>query len=259
MDLGLKDKIAMVAAGTRGIGLACAQALAREGAKVSVCGVTPDHIERTARELGSAHRAYRCDLSRASDIEAWYRSTEKELGAPDILVTNTGGPPAGSAAGVDEDKWRAGFESTLLNVVRLTALAAPAMKRSGWGRIVHLTSLVAKDPEPMLAISSTLRAGLSALCRLQARELGPSGITVNCILPGHTETDRQTHLLELKAKEQQITLDAAREHAALAVPLRRLAQPEEIGDVVAFVCSERASYLSGAQILVDGAATRGLG
>lgn len=259
MDLGLTGKVALVAAGTRGIGFAVAEALAREGATVSVCGATAANVEEAGRRLGPPHRAYRCDLGSGPDIEAWVRAADKDLGPPAILVTNTGGPPAGPVGAMSEAQWRAGFENTVLNVVRLTALVSPVMKKAGRGRIVHITSLVAKDPEPLLAISSTLRAGISAMTRLQARELGPHGVTVNCVLPGHTETDRQRHLLELRAKEAGIPLEEARRRAAEAIPLKRLARPEEIADAVAFLCSERAGYITGAQLVADGGATRGLG
>lgn len=259
MDLGINGKVAMVAAGTRGIGLAAARALAREGAVVSVCGKDPGHLAEAERILGAPHRAYGCDLTSRADVEGWVRSVEKDLGPASILVTNTGGPPAGPVGTLEDAQWLKGFESTVLNVVRLSALVAPGMKRAGWGRIVHVTSLVAKDPDPMLAISSTLRAGLSAMSRLQARELGPYGVTVNCLLPGHTETDRQKHLLEVRAKEAGVAIEEARRRATAEIPLKRMAKPEEIGDAIAFLCSERAGYVNGAQIVVDGGVTRGLG
>jgi 3-oxoacyl-[acyl-carrier protein] reductase len=259
MELGLKGRVAMVAAATRGIGLAAAQALAREGAVVSVCGLDAGRLEKAAAALGAPHKAYRCDLASGADIEAWHRDTVRELGAPSILVTNTGGPPAGTPLALSEEQWRKGFENTVLNVVRLVALAAPAMKEAGWGRIVHVTSLVAKDPDPLLSISSTLRAGLSSLARVQARELGPHGVTVNAFLPGHTETDRQTHLLEIRAGQRGRSVDAERAAAALAIPLRRMASAAEMGDLIAFLCSERAAYVTGAQLLADGGVTGGLG
>jgi 3-oxoacyl-[acyl-carrier protein] reductase len=158
-----------------------------------------------------------------------------------------------------EAQWKAGFENTVLNVVRLVGLAAPGMKAAGWGRIVHVTSLVAKDPEPLLAISSTLRTGLSVMTRLQARELGERGITVNAVLPGHTVTDRQTHLQEIRAKEAAVSVEESFRRAAAEIPLKRMARPEEIGDVIAFLCSDKASYVSGALLAVDGARTHGLG
>jgi 3-oxoacyl-[acyl-carrier protein] reductase len=259
VELALEGKVAMVAAGTRGIGLAAAKALAAEGALVSVCGVTPENVKAAGKILGKKHRAYPCDLRKPQSIEAWHKKTVKDLGAPLILVTNTGGPPAGVIGTLSDEQWIAGLESTVLNVMRLVRLVSPAMKEAGWGRIVHVTSLVAKDPEPLLAISSTLRAGLSSAARLQARELGHYGVTVNAVLPGNTETDRQKHLLEIRAKEAGVSYEEARERAAAQVPLKRMARPEEIGDVIAFLCSERASYVSGASLVVDGGLSRGLG
>lgn len=258
MDLGIKGRVAMVAAATRGIGAAIARALAAEGAVVSVCGVDAGRVEAAGRALGAAHRAYRCDVASEAALAAWFEATRRELGEPAILVTNTGGPPAAGALAATGEQWRAGVEGTLLSAVRMTALAAPAMRRARWGRIVHVTSLVAKDPEPLLAISSTLRAGLSALCRLQAKELAADGITVNCLLPGHTATERQEHLLEVRAGRGGTTVAAERERAQRALPIARFARPEEIADVAAFLCSERASYVTGVPVLVDGGAAGGL-
>jgi 3-oxoacyl-[acyl-carrier protein] reductase len=259
MDLGLKGKTAMVAAATRGIGLAAARALAAEGAKVSVCGLDEGRVAAAAKALGAPHKAYRCDLSSAAEIEAWHRATVKDLGAPSILVTNTGGPPAGPIGSLTDLQWQKGFENTLLNVVRLTALASPAMKAAKWGRIVHVTSLVAKDPEPLLPISSTLRAGLMAMTKLQAKELAPFGVTVNGLLPGHTETDRQAHLLEVRAQKSGATVEEEKRRAVAHIPAGRMAAASEMGDVIAFLCSERAAYLSGQSIAVDGALSGGLG
>jgi 3-oxoacyl-[acyl-carrier protein] reductase len=259
VEFGIKNKVAMVAAASKGIGLAAALALAREGARLSICGTTPAHLEKAKKRLGRRHRAYLCDVSSLPQMERWLALTKKDLGPPSILVTNTGGPPAGALGQMSEEQWKAGFENTLLNVVRLVRLVYPGMKRAKWGRIVHVTSLVAKDPEPLLPISSTLRAGLLALTRLQAKEMGPDGITVNCLLPGHTETDRQRHLLEIRAKKQGVSIEAAREQTASLIPLRRLARPEEIGAAVCFLCSQPAGYVSGASLVVDGAFSRGLG
>lgn len=259
MELGLKGKTAMVAAATRGIGLAAARSLAAEGVRVSVCGLDEGRLESVRQSLGPGHLAFRCDLSSAGDIAAWHRETVRALGAPSILVTNTGGPPAGPIGSLTDEQWKAGFESTVLNVTRLVALAAPAMKEARWGRIVHITSLVAKDPEPLLPISSTLRAGLLAMTKLQAKELGPFGVTVNGVLPGHTETDRQAHLLEARARRNGTTPEEEKRRAAEHIPLRRMAAAGEMGDVIAFLCSERAAYVSGASLAVDGGLSGGLG
>lgn len=259
MELGIRGKVAMVAAATRGIGLAAAEALAAEGARVSVCGVDAERVRAAQARLGAPHRAYRCDLSVAADIEAWHRDTVRDLGAPAILVTNTGGPPAGPIGTLSVEQWKAGFENTMLNVVRLVALAAPAMKAAKWGRIVHVTSLVAKDPEPLLPISSTLRAGLLAMTKLQAKELGPFGVTVNGLLPGHTETDRQAHLLEVRAKRNGTTVEEEKRRSVAHIPAGRMAAAREMGDIVAFLCSERAAYISGSSLVVDGGLSGGLG
>lgn len=258
MNLGIQNRVALVAAGSRGIGLAAARALSQEGVLVSICGTNTDNLSNALRDLGTKHRAYKCDLSKREDIENWVRITTKDLGAPTILVTNTGGPPAGSPSETTEAQWQQGFENTLLNIVRLMQLCSPAMKEQRWGRVVHVTSLVAKDPSPLLTISSTLRVGISSLCKLQAHELGTHGITVNCVLPGHTNTDRQTHLLEIRAKKNQSSVDEERRKETDKIPLRRMANASEIGDVIAFLCSERASYVTGTSIVVDGGSTHSI-
>jgi 3-oxoacyl-[acyl-carrier protein] reductase len=159
---------------------------------------------------------------------------------------------------MSDEQWQLGVDSTLLNVVRLVRLVSPSMKERGWGRIVHITSLVARDPSPVLPISSTIRSGLMALTRLQAQELGPFKVTVNGVLPGHTLTDRQTHLANLRAEKENISVEEAFRLQAEQVPLKRLADPMEIANVVAFLCSEPASYVTGESILVDGGITKGL-
>jgi 3-oxoacyl-[acyl-carrier protein] reductase len=199
--------------------------------------------------------AVRADVSSAQDLEAWHSQTVARLGRPDILVTNTGGPPAGRFLQLTEDQWRTGIESTLMNVLRLCQMVLPAMRERRWGRIVHLTSFVAKQPVDLLTVSSTLRAGLSALTRTMAAQLAPDNVLVNAVLPGHFLTDRQIHLNELRAKEQGVTREAYEAQSQKAIPLQRFGRPEELGHVVAFLCSERASYLSGASLQVDGALT----
>ena len=244
MDLRIKGKVALIAAGTRGLGLATAQSLAQEGVIVSVCGRDRNQLEIVQKLLGPEHRAYECDISKAEDISRWIQQTQQDLGAPTILVTNTGGPPTGVVTQLSEAQWKAGFENTILNIVRMMEHTVPFMKAAQWGRIIHITSLVAKDPNPLLAISSALRVGITAMSRLQAKELGRDGITVNCVLPGHTETDRQTHLLEVRAERNKTSVEDEKRKSSEAIPLGRMASPQEIGDVIAFLCSERASYVT---------------
>lgn len=258
MDLGLQGKAAMVAGGSKGIGFAAARALSEEGVRVCICSRNQDNLESALLSLDSA-KGFVCDVADPAQVEAWYDFTCSELGAPDILVTNTGGPPAGSLSAMTDEQWQAGFDSTLMNVVRLVRLVSPGMVSNGWGRIVHVTSLVAKEPSSLLPISSTLRAGLMAMTRLQALELAPSGVTVNAVLPGHTLTDRQYHLASIRASRLGVTPDEALEMQAEEVPMKRLGKPEEIGASIAFLCSEPAAYITGVNLLVDGGMVKGLG
>lgn len=256
MDFGIEDKVAMVAAASKGIGLAIAKELYDEGCQLSICARNEETLEEAAGEVGEHARSYVVDVSNPADLEWWVQQTVQDLGRPTILVTNTGGPPAGSLAEMTDEQWQTGVDSTLMNVVRLTRLVSPHMDFEQWGRIVHVTSLVAKEPNPMLPISSTLRAGLMALTRLQATEYASKKITVNAVLPGHTMTDRQLHLAQMSADKSGTTVDEELQRRAEEIPMKRIAQPEEIAAAVAFFCSTRASYITGTSLLVDGGVTK---
>jgi 3-oxoacyl-[acyl-carrier protein] reductase len=262
MDLGIRGKTAMVAAASKGLGRAIASALVREGVRVSISA-------RTSAGLEDAERALRAlapdadvlsvptDVSRAADLERWHALTVERFGDPELLVTNTGGPPAGRFHELDEEAWAAGIEGTLMNVIRLCRLVTPAMRQKRFGRIVHVTSFVAKQPLGLLTISSTLRAGLSALTKVMAQELAPDGVTVNAILPGHFLTDRQVHLNELRSAAAGMTREAWEARLVQEIPARRFGRPEELGAVVAFVMSDLAAYLTGCSLQVDGALLAG--
>jgi 3-oxoacyl-[acyl-carrier protein] reductase len=256
MDLGIGGKVAMVAAASKGIGLAAAKRLTQEGCLVSICARTEETLELAAAEIGEETRSYVVDIANPEDLQWWLDQTVADLGPPSILVTNTGGPPAGALKDLTDEQWQFGFDSTLMNIIRLVRLVSPHMQ--GWGRIVHNTSLVAKEPNPLLPISSTLRSGIMALTRLQATELAPMGITVNGVLPGHTLTDRQRHLAEIRADKEASTPEAILAKSAAEVPLGRLGTPDEIGAAIAFLCSEPAAYITGVNLLVDGGLTKGI-
>lgn len=260
MDLGIRGKVAMVAAGSKGLGRAAALALAAEGCAVSVCGRSKDSLDavNTAlAALGVPALTVVADVAKAEDLLRWHQATEAALGPVDILITNTGGPKAAIFAELSDADWAAGVDSTLMNVVRMSRLVLPGMRARQWGRLIHITSLVAKQPYPLLTISSTLRAGLSGLTRTLALETARDGITVNALLPGHVMTDRQTHLAEVKAAADHITVAEHFARTAASIPMGRIGRPEEIGAVIAFLCSAPASYLTGQSLLVDGGLVQG--
>ena len=257
MDLQLKNKIAMIAAASKGIGKGITLSLAKEGCKVSICGRDNSNLTKAKNEiLNQAPDAeiltVSCDVSNKEDLENWYNSTKKEFGDINILVTNTGGPPPGRFPELTEEKWKLGVESTLMNVVRLSNLVIPDMKKNEWGRIVHITSLAAKQPVDILSISNTIRAGISALTKTTSNEYAQYGICINAVLPGHIYTDRQIALNEIKSGELNISVEQYAQRIQDTIPTKRYGKIEEIGDVVAFLCSQNASYINGVSLQVDG-------
>jgi 3-oxoacyl-[acyl-carrier protein] reductase len=257
MDFGIAGRVAMVAASSKGIGRGVAASLLAEGCRVSICARTADEIDAAREEMAAAAPiaevlGSRCDVTRIEDLEAWHTASVARFGPVDILVTNTGGPPAARFLDLTEEQWRQGIDTVLFNVLRLSRLVLPAMRERKWGRIIHLTSLVAKQPMELLTISSTLRAGLSALTKTMSNEFSKDGVLVNAVLPGHILTDRQKHLNEIRSKEEGISVDDYTAPAVQAIPMKRHGRASEIGDVVAFLASERASYVTGATIQVDG-------
>lgn len=259
MDLGLKGRVAMIAAASKGLGKACALALAQEGCKVSICSRDVERLAKTAEEISvfSEVKTSVADVTSPLAIENWHQNTIEAFGQVDIVVTNTGGPPVSRFMQLTDEQWLAGVESTLMNVVRLSRLVIPGMQQRRWGRIIHLTSLVAKQPLDDLTISSTLRSGLSGLTKTMANQFGPDGITVNAVLMGQILTDRQNAIADVRVKEQGISYEEHFRRLAAEIPLRRLGEPREVGEVVAFLASERASYLTGVSLQVDGGLIRG--
>jgi len=258
MDFGLGGRVAMVAAASKGIGRSCALALVREGCSVSICARSAEAMEATHKELEhyGPVMSVRADVASVSDLESWHQRTIETFGKVDILVTNTGGPPVARFMDLTDEQWDAGVESTLMNVVRLTRFVVPEMKERQWGRIIHLTSLVAKQPIDELTISSTLRAGLSGLTRTMANQFGPDNITVNAVLMGHFMTDRQEQIANLRARESGIAREEYFATVAKEIPLRRIGDPSEVGNVVAFLASKAASYVTGVSLAVDGGVIR---
>jgi len=256
MDLGLSGKLALVAAASRGLGRACAEELVREGARVAICARDAAALEATAREIG-AHGIV-ADLARRGEAEAFVERAATDLGGVDILVTNAGGPPPGRFEDHTEATWRAAVDLNLLSVVSLVRAAVPHLRRRGGGRIVNLVSIAAKQPIANLVLSNSIRAAVIGLGKTLATELGPDGILVNNVCPGRIATDRLRDLdRDLAARTGRSPEEVARD-LCRAIPLQRYGRPEELAALVAFLCSQRASYITGATILVDGGSFSGL-
>jgi 3-oxoacyl-[acyl-carrier protein] reductase len=243
MDLGLKGRTTIVCGASAGIGLAAAEALAAEGANVAMFARRRDVLEREAERLGAL--AVRGDVTNPRDLQKLVDRTLAAFGGIDILVNNGGGPPRGPAVGLTAQQIEATVELLLISVVRLTELCLPHLRASGRGRVVNVTSSSVREPLANLALSNAVRPGVVGWAKTLAAEVGADGITVNSVAPGRIDTER---LREAFPSEEQIQ----------QIPLRRVGEPREMADVICFLASERASYVTGTVIPVDGGLTRGL-
>jgi 3-oxoacyl-[acyl-carrier protein] reductase len=246
MELGLQGRTAIVCGASAGIGLGIAEALAEEGANVVMFARRHDVLEREAARLGAL--AVSGDVTSAADAERLVSMAVQAFGGIDVLVNNSGGPPRTSALELDAESVEAAVRLLLVSAVRLTNLCLPHLARSGRGRVINVTSSTVKEPSDNLVLSNAVRPGVVGWAKTLSREVGPRGITVNSIAPGRIDTDRIRELYP----------DGPSEHDLAGIPLRRLGTAREIGDVVCFLASERASYVTGATIAVDGGLTRGL-
>src|SRR5437867_4656304 len=260
MDLGLDGRAALVAAASEGIGRAVAQALAGEGCRIAICSRSKKRIDAAAegirRATGAEVNSAVADLTRPEAISRWVDDAARRLGRLDILVTNAGGPPAGRTDEIEDETWHDAVELTLLSVVRLCRAAVPLMRRANWGRIVNLASVSVRQPLHRMILSNTLRAGVAGFSKTLADELGPEGITVNLVCPGRVDTARIRELAAVHADAHKVSLEEILKAWTEELPARRLGRPEEIGDVVAFLCSERAGFITGTVVTVDGGFTK---
>lgn len=255
MDLGLKNKTALVMAGGGGLGGAIAEALAREGASVAVADVNLDAARGVvARITGNGGRAreFACDLKAIDSLAHFFDQVRNAFGTVDVLVNNTGGPPPGASTGQETEVWLAHFQSMVLSVIRLTELALPGMKEREWGRIITSTSSGVIAPIPGLALSNTLRASLLGWSKSLAREVAAQGITVNVAVPGRIDTARVGQLDTARATREGRSVDDVRSESTAAIPVGRYGRPEEYADAVAFLSSSRASYITGSVVRIDG-------
>jgi 3-oxoacyl-[acyl-carrier protein] reductase len=262
MDLGLKGKVALVAASSQGLGFATARELGAEGASLIICSRNRSSIDRAAESIRSDTNAdvlaVAADVSVTADIERLVAAGIHRFGKIDILFTNSGGPPAGPFESTTTETWDAATRVVLNSVVDLCRLVLPGMKERRWGRILNLTSIAAKQPVDNLMLSNSLRAAVTGFAKTLAGEVAPFGITVNNILPGYTLTERLDELIDFLSEKEGITADDVRGRWESEIPMRRLGDPKEFAAVAAFLLSERASYITGGSIAVDGGWIRSL-
>lgn len=257
MDLGLKGKVALVTAASKGMGRACAVAFGAEGARVAMCARTEADLREAAdqvRKTGAEVLALPADVTRAADVKTLVGRVTEAFGGVDILVANAGGPPRGFFDELSDDQWQGAFELSLLSTVRLIREVLPSMRARRWGRILTIQSVSVKQPLPELLLSNAVRPGVAGLMKTLASQLGKDNITVNTVCPGRIMTDRFLSGM----KTHGLSRDDYLSRQSTDVPLGRIGTPEEFASVVVFLASERASYVTGVAIQVDGGLVRGL-
>jgi 3-oxoacyl-[acyl-carrier protein] reductase len=255
MDLGIKDKVALVLGAGGGLGSAIATTLAKEGARVALADIDAAAVDRVAAEIkqaGGNAMAVAFDLADRAAMDVRVTAIEAGFGPVDILVNNTGGPPPTPAAGQDPALWSKSFEQMVLSVITLTDRVLPGMRVRKWGRIITSTSSGIVAPISNLGISNALRLSLVGWSKTLAREVGRDGVTANIVLPGRVATGRIRFLDEQKAKRENRSVEDVSAESTATIPAGRYGEPQEYADVVAFLASERASYVNGSVIRVDG-------
>jgi 3-oxoacyl-[acyl-carrier protein] reductase len=262
MDLGLKDRVALVAASSQGLGKAVAVALAREGTKLALCARRADAIERASegiRQTAAVEVLARAvDVTNQDAVRRLVAETLERFGRIDICVTNAGGPPSKPFAETTPADWSAAVDLNLVSVVSLAREVLPVMQKQRWGRLITITSVAVKQPIDGLILSNSVRSAVSGLVKTLANEYGKHNVTVNNVCPGYTRTERLTSLAAHTAQNEGLAREDVERRWTSQVPLGRLGEPEEFADVVAFLASERASYITGASIAVDGGLIKGI-
>ena len=262
MDLGIQGRVAVVCGASAGMGKATALSLSGEGARVAICSRNRETLEAAAREIRSATGgevlAHPADVTDEGAVAAFLAEVSRRLGPPEILINNTGGPPAGNFEETPPEAWEKAHRLTLQSAVSFCRRVAPGMKERGWGRIISITSLTVKQPSETLILSNAYRTALTAFSKTLAGEMAPFGVTVNCVCPGYTDTERLQDLFATAAAKRNVRPDEIRREWERSIPAGRLGRPGEVADLIAFLASERAGYITGVSILVDGGLVRAL-
>lgn len=262
MDLGLKGRVAIVAAASTGLGRAAAMELAREGARVAICARTAERLQQTAAEIqektGYEVMHEPLDVRDAAAVARFVDGAERRFGKIDICVTNSGGPPSKLFAETQPEDWRSAIDLLLMSTVFFARETLPRMKKNGWGRFITITSYAVKQPADGLLLSNSIRSAVTGLARTLANEYGAHGITVNNICPGYTGTDRLGELAEVISKRTGVKAEDVFAGWTKQIPAGRIGRPEEFAAAVAFLASERASYVNGTSLAVDGGIVRSL-
>ena len=258
MDLGIEGRVALLTGASRGIGQACAAALAAEGVRLAICARGQAAIEAAARDIaaetGGEVAPFVADMSRADEIDRLLSEVAAAMGPVDILLANNSGPPRGGFDALDDAQWQDGFEVTMMSTVRLIRGVLPGMRERRWGRVLTIVSSSVRQPVDRLELSNALRPGIVGLFKSLAVTMGKDNVLFNCVAPGRIMTERFLS----GAKNAGMTEEAYAEKHRATVPLGRIGRPDEIADVVAFLASERASYINGATVIVDGGMIRSL-
>jgi len=262
MDLGLRGKVALVAAASQGMGRATAHTLAKEGCKLAICARNQGPLDAAAdairKETGAEILAFRADVSRAADVGALVNAATVSFGGVDLLVTNAGGPPTGRLESLTEEQWSQAYELTFQSAARLIRACVPSMRARGAGAIVAITSISVKQPIENLLLSNTMRAAVVGLVKTLARELAADRIRVNAVAPGWIATDRLMEIMRVRAEREKRTFEDVIAEEIAEVPLGRFGETHEVAESIAFLLSDRASYLTGNVVQIDGGLYRGI-
>ena len=256
MQLGLQGRTVMVMAGSQGIGLASARGFHAAGANVAICARSQAALDEAASAMPGC-LAMIADVTNAEDIDAFVAATAARFGQIDVLVNNAGGPPPGAFAEIDDTQWASAVELTLMSAIRATRAVLPGMQARGWGRIVNISSVGVKQPVPNLTLSNAVRMAVLGWAKTLADQVGPQGVTVNTVCPGWTRTARVEKLFAQQSAATGETAEDIEAALVQTIPLRRAGEASEIANLVVFLGSDAASYMTGTAIAVDGGSARG--